>query len=366
MFRSPFSIAVLACAAVALIAVFAACSRGNRPSAPDTKSIDVVVDARVELIGIMRTLTREPEALGSLDFAYARRVHEQFSAHANHPSLKRFAAADRKLGGGDVPVWTALHFASTPGLEPVAPLPKMLEQISPDPAPFDEIIGAMREFSAATDFHSGRVKMADVHADLVSPVTAALRQTRIVEPFEAYLGGSLPTYRVLLAPLLRDANYGLRVVNKDGSAAPCVVVVRRSVRGGQAQFGGAADLRRLLWHEFGHSIVNPAMEAYMARIAEMVPVILPAGTKLPPSISPAFLAYSRLNEYVIRAVVVRLVTLEAGEKAGQLELEQQIKRGYTLLPELCGELEKYEANRDKYPALSDFLPEVLRFFERRK
>lgn len=366
------SLIVLACTAVLAFGFLAACARQrdlaaaqSSAASPDSKPIEVVLDPRVELLGLMRTLSREPEALQKLDFAYARKVREHFAPLTGHPALARFAAADRALHGGDLPVWTALHFAPTPAFEAIAPLPAVLTDISPDPTPFNDLLAAMREFSAASNFFSffAAASAAD-DAAMLGPVRHSLARGRITAPFEAYYGQALPNYRVILAPLLHDANYGLHVIKPDGNKHACVVVVRRRSSGGKVQFGVFGELRPLLWHEFGHSLVNPVIDAHMDAVRPLASVLLPSDTK---NIEAGGLAQIRLtgrmSEYLIRAIGVRLTTRESGEKHGQRELQQQIKRGYPLLPGLCAELERYEAERARYPTLPDFLPEVIRYFE---
>lgn len=339
------------------------CGKKHPPAPPTTNTIEIVTDPRIELIGIMRALSREPEALARLDFDYARKVWAHFAAFQQHPALHRFAVADRALHGGDLPVWALLHHTPTPNLAPRAALPALLLEVAGGPSRIEDLIGAMREFSEATGFPQFHAACAQEHRKSIVAVERSLRSGPILGWLEAYHGDQLPRYRVVLAPLLHDANYGPRVVMSDGTVDPYVIVVRRRIRAGAATFGVFSDLRPLLWHEFGHSLVNPLVDASTDRLLPLAPMLVPESGRIKAG-NYGVRAATYVSEYVIRAIGVRLTAAAAGHAAAARELQRQVKLGFPHLPGLCRELERFEADRTRYPAFADFFPEVLTYFER--
>lgn len=330
-----------------------------RPTPPSAHRLEIELDPRVELLGLMRLMGRSDSRFDTLDFAYARRVREHFRAFAGHPALHRFAEADRALGGGDLPAWVLLHHAATADWPQIAPYPALVAELVPDPQAPERLVEAVREFSRATDFFAFIAACTAEHDELISAIRRELGEgSHLLGALEAYHGRGLPHYRVVAAPLLHDANYGLRVTRLDGSVDTCAIIVRRRVRKGRAEFGSSAELRPLLWHEFGHSLVNPIVDADRARLAPLAPVLVPAGGRIPAGNYGERTA-TYVCEYLVRAIGVRLTTGFAGAKAGEIELQRQIKAGFPHLPKLCARLEEFERARDRFPTITDFYPVLL-------
>lgn len=341
----------------------AGCGQRHRPAPPTNSTIEVVIDPRIELIGIMRALSREPQSLAQLNFDYARKVWAHFAPFQQHPALRRFVAADRALHGGDLPVWALLHHTPTPDLAPRAAFPALLLEFAGGRSGIEDLLGAMREFSEATGFPQFHAACADVHRKSIAAVERSVRSGPILGWLESYHGARLPRYRVVLAPLLHDANYGPRVVMPDGMVDPYVIVVRRRVQAGAATFGAFGNLRPLLWHEFGHSLINPLVDASTERLLPLAPALVPDSGRIKAGNYGQRTA-TYVSEYLIRAIGIRLTATAIGHAAARRELERQVKLGFLHLPGLCRELERYEADRTRYPSFADFFPEVLAYLER--
>ena len=67
-----------------------------------------------------------------------------------------------------------------------------------------------------------------------------------------------------------------------------------------------------------------------------------------------------VNESIVRAAVV-LYMLDQGFDQKQVlnELVDQVCRSFNWMPELVASLRYYAANRDKYPTLNDYYPEIV-------
>jgi hypothetical protein len=71
-----------------------------------------------------------------------------------------------------------------------------------------------------------------------------------------------------------------------------------------------------------------------------------------------------VDEHIVRAVTVRLSYLVMGNDAGDLALEDEKRRGYIYVPEICERLKEYESKRTVYPSLAAFYPEIVKIFEK--
>jgi hypothetical protein len=66
-----------------------------------------------------------------------------------------------------------------------------------------------------------------------------------------------------------------------------------------------------------------------------------------------------LNEHVLRAQNCRLYRLLKDGAAAEAQLRKEEDQGFRYIRVLETKLVEYEAQRDRYPALADFYPELL-------
>ena len=124
----------------------------------------------------------------------------------------------------------------------------------------------------------------------------------------------------------------------------------------------SADFAATLIHEFNHSFVNPLLnnEANASIIATI-------GQKL-----RKFSAYAMerqaygdwqtvINESIVRAAVILYMQDQGFDQKQVLnELAKQVCCNFNWMPELVASLRNYAANRDQYPTLNDYYPEIAR------
>ena len=124
-----------------------------------------------------------------------------------------------------------------------------------------------------------------------------------------------------------------------------------------AQFGSVESLRGLVWHEFGHSFVNPEVERLSASLEKSSKLMNPIAAKMRAS------AYQQWQtvviEHVDRAVAARLAFRELGEDAGEQALAKEEASSFAYVGALAERLKEYEQHRDRYPTFRDFAPRLI-------
>lgn len=71
-----------------------------------------------------------------------------------------------------------------------------------------------------------------------------------------------------------------------------------------------------------------------------------------------------LNEALVRASVVKYMKdHNFGKDQISLEVSEQISRGFIWIEELVEELEKYSSNRDEYPTLKSYMPNLIKAYK---
>jgi hypothetical protein len=176
---------------------------------------------------------------------------------------------------------------------------------------------------------------------------------------EEYHGIRHASYTIILAPL-QSGNYGPRRKRPDGGLEIYGVLGTDRMAQGIPQFGTVQSLRRLVWHEFGHSFSNPEVDALQAHLARSSKLLEPIASKVDPAYRDW---HTCVIEHVNRAVEVRLAFRELGDDNGERELDFEKAQGFAYVEALAERLNEYEQNRAKYVTFRDFAPRLMAVFD---
>jgi hypothetical protein len=121
-------------------------------------------------------------------------------------------------------------------------------------------------------------------------------------------------------------------------------------------------LRDYIWHEFGHSFVNPLTEKYNDRVE--------ATNKLYNPIEKIMSKYAYknwstcVNEHIIRAIHVRLFELHYDSQKAKIMLDNELALRYIYIEPLIEKLKDFEKQRDeKGITFSEYYPELIDLFD---
>ena len=114
-------------------------------------------------------------------------------------------------------------------------------------------------------------------------------------------------------------------------------------------------------HEFGHSFVNPLVDARFEDIrvaadavhAEVAPAMRMQGYSVPRTM---------ISESIVRASVARYVLDHDGEAAAASELSYQRARSFLWIDDLYGLLGEYAKTRTSYPTIASFWPNIAKYY----
>ncbi len=334
----------------------------SRAGAADSLRVSVTVDPRIELLTAVQCLAGA-EDLGHFDLAYRREILQRFGPWRAHRVVALLAAMRRAGFTREAPAAVVLRLADPPGLELRAPLTASLEARAGGREQLFAFLYGLRDFAAETGFMAFYEEHAALYRRLCAQTERSLRRTRVVSPLEEYFGARLNGYHLMLAPLLPSGGYGAEVVRPPGRVDGYAILGPSGVRADRPRFWGPDDLEALLWHEFGHTFVGNLPDSCRGAIAADSALFPPLRARMEAQ------GYSRwetcADEHLVRAVGVRLVARLQGSRAGERTLDRQLRLGFAYLPGLLIGLERYERERDLFPTLGDFCPELAAALDRR-
>ncbi len=345
-----------------LLALAAATCLIAPANAQQSQRLGVGVDPRFELISVVETLTGRGfrNLLATDDTPYRRDVLAWFSPYKSHAAIARFTELSAQDFNFDAPMLAMACLSAPPNLEFAGKPEDCGAARAGGAESLLAWISQLRDFVRQADFMTFFRAHAGLYALIDESTRAKIGHDYAVD-LETYFGTRQASYRIVLAPLLAGGNYGPSLLHDNGVRDLYGVIASTGQTRGVPQFGTVEDFRKLVWHEFGHSFVNPEIDRLSAQVARSEKLMAPIEKTMQSH------AYSQwktvVYEHVVRAVTIRLAFRELGDEEGQAALLREKAAGFAYVELLTHSLTEYEQHRDRYPAFRDFAPRLLTVLE---
>ncbi|MHC4217218.1 MAG: DUF4932 domain-containing protein [Planctomycetota bacterium] len=342
----------------ALITAAAGATPGSR--------IEVVVDPTVELMSIIFRLAGNSEYNQPNSASpYADEVEAHFGPYREHAVVKTARRLRRQRGVSfDAVMSMAVHLEDTVTLGEKVPFdprpPRLDKRWRPEEA--RQFLVEARDFVGESDFNG----FVTEHREFYDAAAARLRERIEKRAFIAWFDeffGKRPDarFRAMVGLLNGGGNYGVGVRFPDGGEEITPVIgVYLFDNDGLPVFGQGID--STIVHELCHSYTNPFVDAAADELE-------PWGMAIYPHRAEALerQAYGNwktmMYESLVRACTVRYALAQDGPAAAQKAVDYNKARGFTWTGKLAGLLGEYERDREKYPTLDTFMPQVVKLFE---
>lgn len=315
----------------------------------------VIVDSRIELMSVIQLLS-EYSLVSRLETKYKNSVSAHFGSLGKHPAVKRFS--ELSADGFDFNNVPDAFIALTepPFLTQRWPAKEEVVISAGGSESYDQFLNFARDFARQGDFNGFFASNRSSYKKMITGSKPAIRAA--IESLESYLGLTLGTTQVILGPLLHDGGFATSYVEQDGQISAYAFLGPSEVVKERPCFGTAERLQPLVAHEFAHTVVNPLTASYAVEVSNFESnfvLLTEAMTRE---------GYSNweqvVNESIIRAITARMVALEFGSEASEVEVSQELERGFVYVPALIEKLKNYESKRPKFPTIAEYYPELLR------
>lgn len=351
-------------ATLATVLAFSPAAAGQERAAV-APEVDVRVDPRVELMSVIFRLAGNPEyRQGKVD-TYTKAVDAHFGEFDDHAVVRRARDLRRKRGVSfDAVMSMAVHLADAEKLGesvPFKPKPKALDsRWHPNEA--RAFLKDARRFVRDTKFAAFFEQHRELYETAVTRMQKVLREDAQLEWFDQFFGAR-PTakFELALGMLNGGACYGPRVIHRDGQEdLYCVLGVWQTDFDGLPFF--ESSMLGTVVHEFCHSYCNRLVDAHYDKLEKAADMLYPRVAERMKKQAYGN-AKTMMYESLVRACVVRYLHEAEGRRASRSQIRSDEGRGFLWLGELADLLGQYEKQRDQYPTVDAFMPEVVAFFD---
>lgn len=319
--------------------------------------LEVVLDPRIELLGVLDMLDagRKP-AFVLPPHGYARAVERVFAPFRTHPAAKLNANLSRADPDGSRRKDALLKRSAPPDLV----FDEAMSANRGDAERSGELepwLAALRDFTRDSRFLDGFAERARLLEPELAELRARAAKADYIGKLERYTGESYDGRYVLIAsPLCQKGGVLNRVWSRDDGSGVIVSIVKPEPgRGGRLTFVDA-ELDACVWHELAHGVLDLTANLYHQEERDT-----------PLDLGPALSRNCRnwlhgLREHLVRAVMLRLIAADSGEKEAEKRLKLEEFSAAPYLKAFVERLREYETSRADYPTVSDFYPRLVEAF----
>ncbi len=337
----------------------------DAPISLEHNQINVMVHPGVELISIIQTIGNYPNVLPFLmadqEYSYKSRVLEHFSPLAKHPAVQMFdrlSSQPRKL-----------NFSAPSNIMLYADENLQLRQdITMNAFVVSRIDGLdslivflelLRNFAQVSDFNAFYSDNKEYYQSIINRTTQHMTDYSFIRELEDFFGRSQQSYNIILVSLYSSVGYGNWMLLPNGKKEIYNTMGMEKVKEEMPFFGDEDYLKHLIRHEFSHPFINPVTDLYHD-------LIMPHADRFDalPEAARRNVCHEWeecINEFIIRAITTWLAQQESLE-LGQWAYDYELNRGVIYLDELLQKIEDFHANRETYPTLNDYYPQLLEVF----
>ncbi len=320
----------------------------------------ISIDPRLELLNSIQGISNY-DILHRQRNSYHKQIKEYFEPYVSSQAValtNKFAATGFTY---DAPVSFMLHLTQPNGCLQNIPYGDYLKGRSGGTHKLIQYQQAIHDFAIDSRFERFWKKNEPFYKEIVDLSVTEVSKRNWIDALENYYNASQNSYTIIISPLLSNG-YGFRIPAKNNNwdSYACLPTDGKTRNG--IPYLDETNLMFYVWHEFGHSYVNPEIEKYAERLENSSILFEPLQILMKKQAYDSWKIC--VMEHIVRAIHIRLIETYIGKSEASLKLDSDQKNGFAYIKPLLEKLKMYEnmRNIDKI-SFSDFVPKLLDVFD---
>ncbi len=320
------------------------------------------VDERIELLSIVFRLADSREYSSKSFPNYIKNIDEHFKYYKNHELIRYIKKKLRKKGiGYDAVMYMAISISDKYPFQPIVPFTHKIPEERWGKQSASKFLHLLNRFYKDSDCE----KFFKNNETLYQ--TASVNFIKVYDELDINwyqkFYGEKPKgeFRIVNGLGNGSGNYGPSITIDDKEFIYAIMGTWSVDSLGIPKYE-VDDYFPTLLHEFNHSFVNHIVERYHSELSKSGEKIFNVlKDKMESQAYGIWL--TMYAEAVVRAGVIKyLKDHNYPNEFIESELNDEINRGFLWTDKLVLELERYDKNRDIFPTLESFMPELVNFF----
>jgi len=323
-------------------------------------SVQPKVDERTELLSIVFRIAEAEEYMNDNFPSYTKEIDEYFAPFKKHQTIGFAKKVRNKQGVSyDAVMSMAISIDITDSIRirPNLAMSGIDKRWGEKSA--TEFIRLLNQFYFDTKFNAFFLKHQSLYKAAEDRFSGILKKVDF-DWFQKFYGVQANgNFNLILSIPNGGGNYGPKAIFSDGKEELYAIIGSCSAdSSGQPSY--SERVVSTIIHEYNHSFCNPLIEANYPAMQKTTEKIYKIVEKI--MSAQAYREAKTMNcEILVRACVIRYSQRnKTDEDRLKYEISSEISNGFLWIDKLVAQLAIYEKNRDQYPALKDFMPEIVK------
>lgn len=332
---------------------------GIKPVERNVGKLQISIDPRMELLSTIQLLSNY--SFIDRDVTYSKNIIKHFKSFKTQEAVKMTNALQKEYGFSyDAPVEFMLCLSHPLELKQNTTFSNYLIERVGSENNLEQYRKSMKEFFKNANFGKFWNKNISFYNQILDMTIADMGKKDLVKAMEDYYNETKESYNIVISPAFKG-NYGPQITDSLGKDN-IYACLSTNAEKESVPYLNHNGIMGLVWHEFGHSFVNPLSEKYTERIKTSEQLFEPIRNRM------TELAYSEwetcVNEHIVRAVHIRLYESNSDEEKAKKALEYEFRDGFIYIEPIIEKLKEFEKQRDeKNITFSEFYPELLNLLD---
>jgi len=318
------------------------------------------VDERTELLSIVFRLAGSKEYTYNNIPSYAKDIDEYFIPFKEHAAIKLAQKVRDENGVSYDAVMSLaviLEITDSVRLNPDVSLKSLDSRWTPENV--KEFTLLLHQFYVDTKFRDFYSKHRLLYKTAEEKFSTILNKVDF-SWFEKFYGEKAKgNFNLILSIPNGPGNYGPKAIFNTGKE-DLYAIIGCCLADSTGQPSYPESALPIVIHEYNHSFCNPIMEAnYQAMQSKSEEIFKLVKDKM--SVQAYGSSKTMDNEILVRACVIKYFQRrKENEEHVKSMIAKEKANGFLWIEQLVDQLSIYEKNRDKYPTLKDFMPEIVK------
>jgi hypothetical protein len=323
--------------------------------------MEIIVDKRIELLAVIQTLTEYWDAL-SLKFfnkklfkcKYKENVDKYFNKYKNHETVKFYGELCNNVQDISTFINLVLCYSDPPNFDKIANIESNINSLIKQNIPYEIFISGIKRFYEDTNFEYFFENNKSEYERLINNYMNKNDLKEYVNIVDNYLGSNTKNYTIAISALLMG-NFGIKILTNENITFNYSVISPFDYKDNKYIFGSKFSILELIWHEIGHLTINDLTKNYIDQFDISCKII-----------SNDFIKHfytnieTIVNEYIIKAITIRLLEINYGEKIVENLIQDNIQKGFKEIESIKDYISKNcekdnKFIKEKYKELMDYV-----------
>ncbi len=323
------------------------------------KNFEIEIDPRIELLSIFLSYTDWPY-FGKFEdstYQYYQKVQAHFDKYKDHPNLAWFEKASENWNLDDLPT-LILWVSNPPEMEQVHPYP-LHPSCQLDTIEFQTLIMKLNEYAKDTKFIDFWNENQGFYSQCEKVIKEQLPYMMYVQLMMDFYGEHKGQFKFIPAPMFKWFSCGPQLITSEGRMPHFISTFSKYENG--IPYFTDERLRELIFHEFGHSFVNPVCEKNRTEIFNHEDFYEYMKNDMS-SIAYTYW-FSAFHEHIVRTCEGMLLEKAGYTYEAEENYKENLRKGFYLLPFFKEKMEYYDQHREQFETFEEFFPELLKVFD---